>query len=258
MLRALSRLLRRGSPNQLELVLETRPATPADLLAELRALGLPPRIERCRLTRNRTVMVSFSGPELRLHEGYLGAPAPVLEAVVTFVRARTRAERARARAVIVGHQIERPAAPARRPSRPRAEDAELLRALAEWHARYNAQHFGGRLRPITVRLSRRMKSRLGHYTAATPAGDPAEIAVGLAHLRRHGWDEVLHTLLHEMVHQWQDETGRPIDHGAEFRAKAREVGITPFARRTVTAARTGQGARRPSPSIIGLRAAREE
>ena len=118
MLRALSRLLRRGSPNQLELVLETRPATPADLLAELRALGLPPRIERCRLTRNRTVMVSFSGPELRLHEGYLGAPAPVLEAVVTFVRARTRAERARARAVIVGHQIERPAAPARRPSRP--------------------------------------------------------------------------------------------------------------------------------------------
>jgi len=94
-LRALSRLLRRGSPNQLELVLETRPATPADLLAELRALGLPPRIERCRLTRNRTVMVSFSGPELRLHEGYLGAPAPVLEAVVTFVRARTGRGRAR-------------------------------------------------------------------------------------------------------------------------------------------------------------------
>ena len=28
-----------------------------------------------------------------------------------------------------------------------------------------------------------------------------------------------------MVHQWQDETGRPIDHGRAFRAKAREVGI---------------------------------
>jgi hypothetical protein len=42
-------------------------------------------------------------------------------------------------------------------------------------------------------------------------------------------DEVLDTLLHEMVHQWQDETGRPVDHGREFRRKAREVGIEPTA-----------------------------
>ena len=256
MLRALSRLLRRAGPHhQLELGLDAVPTTGAELLARLRALGLPPRIERCRLTRNRTVMVSFSGPELRLHEGYLRAPVPVLEAVVTFVRARTRADRARA--VIVGHQIARPSPAARRAPRPRAEDAELLAALTDWHRRYDAQHFGGRLRPVAIRVSRRMKSRLGHYTAATPAGDPAEIAIGLAHLRRHGWDEVLHTLLHEMVHQWQDETGRPIDHGAEFRAKAREVGITPFARRTVAPAPKA-GSRRPAPSVIGLRAAREE
>ena len=33
-----------------------------------------------------------------------------------------------------------------------------------------------------------------------------------------------------MVHQWQDETGRAIDHGAGFRAKAREVGIAAVAR----------------------------
>ena len=256
MLRALSRLLRGGSPHQLELVLDTTPATAAELLARLRVLGLPPRIERCRLTRNRTVMVSFGGPEIRLHEGYLRAPTPVLEAVVAFVKARTRVERARARAAIVGHQIDRPTTTPRRPHRPRAEDAELLRALVEWHGRYNAEHFGGRLRPVAVRISRRMRSRLGHYTAATPAGDPAEIAIGLAHLRRHGWEEVLHTLLHEMVHQWQDETGRAIDHGAGFRAKAREVGITPFARRTVSPARAG--GRRAGPATIGLQAAREE
>jgi hypothetical protein len=29
------------------------------------------------------------------------------------------------------------------------------------------------------------------------------------------------------VHQWQAETGRPVDHGTEFRRKARQVGITP-------------------------------
>jgi hypothetical protein len=37
------------------------------------------------------------------------------------------------------------------------------------------------------------------------------------------------TLLHEMVHQWQAETGQPVDHGRAFRRKAREVGITPRA-----------------------------
>jgi len=34
---------------------------------------------------------------------------------------------------------------------------------------------------------------------------PAEIAISRRHLRRHRFEEVLTTLLHEMVHQWQDE-----------------------------------------------------
>jgi hypothetical protein len=46
-------------------------------------------------------------------------------------------------------------------------------------------------------------------------------------------DEAIKTLLHEMVHQWQDETGRPVDHGAGFREKSRLVGIVPRARRAV-------------------------
>jgi len=53
------------------------------------------------------------------------------------------------------------------------------------------------------------------------------------HIRRDGWDEALHTLLHEMVHQWQDEQGFVVDHGSIFRAKARAVGITPLACRAV-------------------------
>ncbi len=32
-------------------------------------------------------------------------------------------------------------------------------------------------------------------------------------------------MLHEMVHQWQAETGLRIDHGRTFRQKAREVGV---------------------------------
>jgi hypothetical protein len=56
------------------------------------------------------------------------------------------------------------------------------------------------------------------------------------------------------VHQWQAETGLPIDHGPAFRAKAAAVGIAPQARREL---------RSPSPASLvvtqhelGLRAAR--
>lgn len=260
MLSALSRLLGRRQPQQqLELSLEGVPANGTELLARLRALGMGSAIQHVRLTRNRMVMVSFSGHELRIHEGYLRAPEPVLRAVVAFVRARSRADRARARADILGFPIERPEASRRRSPRTAAGDEELAVELHEWHERYNARHFGGSLRPIAIRVSRRMKTRLGHYTARSPGGEPAEIAISRSHVQRHGWEEARHTLLHEMVHQWQDERGHPIDHGATFRAKAREVGITPFARRTVVPqGQRGISPRKPAPFTIGLRAAREE
>ena len=253
MLRALTRLFRAScDPSQLDLGLGvTAPRDAGELLALLRELGLA-RISRCRLTRNRNVMVSFGAGELRVHEGYLGAPLPVLRAIVTFVEGRTRAERRAAQRVIVGHPIRSARPPARR-DRTHADDVAIAEKLVAWHGRYNSRHFNGRLRQVAIRVSRRMKSRLGHYTARTAGGDPAEIAISRAHLRKHGWEEVLHTLLHEMVHQWQDETGRTIDHGATFRAKAREVGIAPYARR-VLATRPG---RAEGSQTLGRRAARD-
>ena len=229
------RTVRRVDDAQLALRLADAPPRDADeLLQRLRALGLR-RITSCRLTRNRNVMVSFRAPELRLHEGYLLAPEETLRAIVQFVEGRTRADRARARQALLAFPISSDAAarPKRQGTHP--EDARLAERLTEWHRTYNERHFGGALRPIAVRVSRRMRGRLGHYTATTAAGDPAEIAISRRHLRRHGWDEALATLLHEMVHQWQDEHGHPIDHGRIFRQKARAVGISPHARRTVAA-----------------------
>ncbi|MDQ3949424.1 MAG: SprT-like domain-containing protein [Gemmatimonadota bacterium] len=254
MLRALKRLLGRD-PQQLEMRLGAGgpPRDAAGLLAALRGMGLR-SIRYCRLTANRNVMVSFGGGELRVHEGYLDAPPEVLRAVVVFVEGRTRAERREAQRAIVGYPIRTPKPPVRR-DRTRPEDQPLADQLTEWHRRYNERHFGGRLRPATIRVSRRMRSRLGHYTAATPGGEPAEIAISFAHLRKHGWDEVLHTLLHEMVHQWQDEVGHTIDHGATFRAKAREVGIAPLARRALAARVPG---RMTGSHTVGRRAARHE
>jgi hypothetical protein len=252
-LRALTRLFRgRRDAAQLELVFHgTAPRDAGELLVRLQQLGLR-RILRCRLTRNRNVMVSFGAGELRVHEGYLAAPEVVLRAIVTFVEGRSRAERRAAQGVIVGFPIRSPRPPARR-ERTHPEDVEIAEQLVAWHQRYNMRHFHGRLRKIDIRVSRRMKSRLGHYTAATPGGEPNEIAISRAHLRKHGWQETLHTLLHEMVHQWQDESGHTIDHGATFRAKAREVGIAPYARR-VLATRPG---RAEGQQTLGRRAARK-
>ena len=233
MLHAIARLLGRTlhDPAQLSFDLAVPALTAEDLLTRLRSLGLK-RITTLTLTRNRAVMVSFRGSELRVHEAYLSAEEPVLRAIVQFVEGRTRADRRAAQRHILTHDV--PAVP-RRVTRERTapQDLPIAARLAEAHRDLNARHFGGALHEVPIRVSRRMRSRLGHYTAATPAGDPPEIAISRSHLRRHGWDETLHTLLHEMVHQWQDETGRPIDHGGAFRAKAREVGIEAAARRMV-------------------------
>ena len=231
MLRSLSKLFTDALAERTQLLLEldSPPRTGEELYARLRSHGLK-GIDTVRLTRNRAVMVSFQGRELRLHEGYLAAPADVLRAIVVFVQGRTRTERSLARNIILAYRIEVPP-PRRRPSEQHPADAAAIAKLTEWHARFNAMHFGGKLQTVPIRLSRRMKSRLGHYSAATPSGDVAEIAISRRHLRRDGWDEALHTLLHEMVHQWQDELGHPIDHGRSFRRKAREVGIIAAARR---------------------------
>jgi hypothetical protein len=234
MLRTLTSFFtRRRDPTQLTLDFAA-PAAPTDaveLLVRLRMLGLR-RIDDCRLTRNRNVMVSFQGKSLRVHEGYLAAPLQVHEAIVRFIEGRTRVERRAARREIVAFTLETPPQTRRR-EQTHPDDEPLSLKLGEWHERFNAEHFGGALRTVPVRVSRRMRSRLGHYSPAT-ARDGAEIAISRRHLRRHGWQEALQTLLHEMVHQWQDENGLPIDHGRRFRAKAREVGIEASAKRAMT------------------------
>jgi hypothetical protein len=255
MFRTLMKRMRGGRDrDQLALDLDAVPTNGDELLARLRELGLPLRFSELRLTRNRTVMVSYSASELRVHEGYLTAPRHVHAAIVTFVAGRTRAERRAAREAVLAHPVERTVATAR-VSRGRPEDAWLVEHLQDWHRRYNIHHFDGKLGAVNIRVSRRMQSRLGHYTAAMPRGQRAEIAISYAHIQKHGWEEALHTLLHEMVHQWQDEQGHAIDHGSTFRQKAREVGITASARRTVRSRRKRGIPAAPGTSL-GLRAAR--
>lgn len=221
--------------DQLALELDEAPPKNADeLRARLERLGLGSQY-RVRLTSNQTVVVSYGGGELRIHNSFLGADEEVWKAIITFVHGRTRVDRNEARRTILQFPVSRPPEAARR-RRAREQtnpaDLPLIRELSRWHRAYNEDRFDGSLREIPIRISSRMKSRLGHYCPASE-GCEREIVLSRRHIRRDGWDEALHTLLHEMVHQWQDEQGLAVDHGSSFRAKARAVGITPMACRAV-------------------------
>lgn len=237
MLRALERLFGFDRHRaQLSLELESRPRNAEELRAVLVRLGLDPRY-RCRLTSNRTVFVSYSDDELRLHRGYLDAPEKTLRAIVVFVRAKSRAARNAARHDLLEYDVYRGQPPAFRPRRTleriHPDDELMVEKLRRAHESLNREKFGGALGTISIRVSRRMKSRLGHYTHRDRSGAGAEIVISRRHVRRHGWSKALETLVHEMVHQWQDESGYTVDHGRVFRSKARLVGIAPAARRDV-------------------------
>ena len=187
---------------------------------------------------NRTVMLSLNKRVLRVHRGYAFAPDRVLQAIVRFLNPRVpRALRRRAEQEFLAFPVQEYA-----PSRQRAEwkerarpgDVALLHRLEGLHRQLNAQHFGGALGEIPIRLSGRMRTRLGELAVEIQSGRPLGIAISRRHIARHAWSEVEHTILHEMVHQWQAETGLRIDHGRTFRLKAREVGVLPAAKRRVS------------------------
>jgi len=210
---------------------EDRERAAAKLLGALRGLGLQ-HVKSLVLTRNRSVVVGLRGFELRVHEGFASAPKTVHEQIVRFVMARRAWERDAARRAIIAYPLPRHTKPPRASERTHSEDEAIAEQLAEWHTRLNGERFGASLRPVPIRVSRRMVNRLGHY-APDVEGSGAEIAISARHVRRDGLASAIETLLHEMVHQWQHEQGLPIDHGLDFRRKCREVGAVPRAKKRV-------------------------
>ena len=209
----------------------------AFLIQRLFALGLT-GVSSVESHQNRAVMVSVTPRGvLRVHRGYAYAPDSVLTSIVTFVRPGVRRHRRReAEAVILAFPVDAfavaPRRSRRRRPKTRLEDRPLVWRLAFLHDQFNARYFDGALARIPFRVSRRMRRRLGELTL-DKSDRPVEITISSRHITRDGWGETEHTLLHEMIHQWQAESGQPVDHGAIFRKKARAVGITPRAMRDV-------------------------
>ena len=89
----------------------------------------------------------------------------------------------------------------------RARKPTIARLESRWRE-LNARHFGGALAAIPIGLSSRMRRRLGELVYDRTTSKPVRIVISRRLLKRHPWREVEETLLHEMVHQWQAETGR--------------------------------------------------
>lgn len=81
--------------------------------------------------------------------------------------------------------------------------------------KYNNEYFGGKLIMPTFRIINTYR-RLGQYRGRTNT-----ISISTYFDRdEKGFDQ---TLIHEMIHEWQWQTYRHVDHGNTFKAKAREI-----------------------------------
>lgn len=108
----------------------------------------------------------------------------------------------------------------------------------KWQAaydHYNAELFGGALPPCLITLHGKdhrsfgyfSPSRFGHMRDAARTTD--EIALNPMKFKSDGVVEALQTLVHEMVHLWQQHHGTPSRgyHNGEWSAKMESIGLMP-------------------------------
>jgi hypothetical protein len=198
---------------------DTRNPTPDTRLCDrLYAAGLSPETP-VEVHSNRRVLVSLtSRGALRVHRGYEAAPNDVIAAIARWSTPRIRREqRLEAQRILSSFPVHEHSPAVSPSSRPTLlpGDEKIFARLHELHDRFNEAHFGNALGRIRMALSGRMRRRLGEFRLSATGSH--EIVIGRRHLRRDGWQGVQETLLHEMVHQWQAETGRKLGHGREFR-----------------------------------------
>ncbi|HUP88146.1 MAG TPA: SprT-like domain-containing protein [Longimicrobiales bacterium] len=202
------------------------------------------RVEEVRFKKNRGRIISLAkdGRTLHVHACFQEANEDVIRAVVTFLNAGPRSYAYR-EAVRAMQDFFDTHAGKYVPLTGEAEDHRVTtivqrlpcvgtaaqRAfLREAYARFNSSHFGGRLpNNVRMRLSDRMKSRLGHVRYhTTSSGDRLvlELALNIHLLLPRNEAALFDTLLHEMTHieAWLDHSERA--HGRRWKEIARRVG----------------------------------
>jgi hypothetical protein len=106
---------------------------------------------------------------------------------------------------------------------------DAIACLQAWTERFIAE-FKLDIPEVVLCIDRLPSRRYGHFRGGHNGfGLKGEIAINARYLagQRQLW-EVLGTLLHELLHAWQEVHGTPgkrNHHNAEFQAKARELGL---------------------------------
>lgn len=131
-------------------------------------------------------------------------------------------------------------------SRPASPTSAQFTAYEQMFAYFNEKLFAGALPPVLLNFSRHAKT-LGFFAPERwEKGKEVkhEISLNPAYLRSRKPVDVASTLVHEMVHLWQQEHGKPSRagyHNEEWASKMEAVGLTPSSTGAPGGARTGQG-----------------
>ena len=118
-------------------------------------------------------------------------------------------------------------------------------AYEQMFAYFNVRLFGGALPPVLLNFSRHAKAYGFFAPERWEKGKEVkhEISLNPSHLRSRRPIEVASTLVHEMVHLWQQENGKPSRagyHNEEWASKMEGVGLIPSSTGEPGGARTGQ------------------
>lgn len=105
---------------------------------------------------------------------------------------------------------------------------ETAKFLHEWVERFNEEFKLGIDTPA-IRIERVRATRLGSYRDGRNGhGLNHEITLNTRHLRTASVSDILDTLLHELLHEWQDLHGKPGKHNyhnRQFIEKAASYGL---------------------------------
>lgn len=221
--------------------------TANEFLSALRSRGAS-RLQCVRYRRNRSTVWSLTqrGTTLNVHIAYRGATEELLDAFAVIVREGgigSRASRLASDRISAWPALEeaindeREAYLQQRVERG-SDDATHCAATPEQrtyltavYRYFNQTRFDGLLPDdLPIRLSRRMKSALGHMLPLDDGDGQRrvlEIALNIDLMLPGNGAERIDTLLHEMAHAADFLTSGERGHGASWRAWARRVGCQP-------------------------------
>jgi hypothetical protein len=134
------------------------------------------------------------------------------------------------------------------PTKPTSPTRKTYTGLEAAYEYFNTRLFEGELPDCLITVQRSSRSTRGYFSgdrfhSADEREIVDEIALNPKTFEGRTSEEILSTLCHEMVHQWQHHFGKPSRgryHNKEWAAKMDEIGLTPSHTGTPGGRRTGQ------------------